>query len=153
MKHNLSMILILALMLTVFAGCGETVGEIAGSVADVAKAELEKQIKDLLEEYKVDVIELKTAVGELNGSDGKLQFFCGVLVEAKSETALQSCADALAKVFEDAGVQPQTGSKVDSPYLEHKEVTFKFSEFKDSKDYYLIYAYTSKLPTLNSAEG
>ena len=151
MKRITSIFLILALVLSVFAGCGEKVGEIAGNVADVARAELENQVKALLEEYKLDVVEIRTTAGELNGS-GKLQFFCGVLVQANSESVPQGCADALAKIFEDAGVQRQTGSKIESAYLTNKELSFKFSEFEAGKDYYLIYAYTSKLPSLSTAE-
>ncbi len=153
MKRTLSLFLALILLLAALSGCGETVGEIAGNVAEAAKAELEKQVKNLLEEYKIDVIELKTTAGELNGSDGKLQFFCGVLVQANSESVLQGCADALGKVFEDAGVELQTGSQIESPYLEHKELSFKHTDFSDGKSYYLIYAYTSKLPTLKAPES
>ena len=151
MKRMTSLFLILALVLTVFAGCGGKVGEIAGNVADAAKAELENQVKELLEEYKVDVLEIKTTAGELNGS-GKLQFFCGVLVQANSESVLQGCVDALGKVFEDAGIQSQTGSKIESGYLTKKDLSFKFSEFEEGKDYYLIYAYTSRLPSLGTSE-
>lgn len=150
MKRFLSLVLVVALLLPGLVGCGDTVGEIAGNVADAAKAELEKQVQQLLDEYKVDVIEVKTAVGELNGS-GKLQFFCGVLVTSNSTTLPQSCADALGKLFEDTGVVPQNGSKIDSDYLQHKDLSFQFSAFDDGRDYYLIYAYTSKLPSLTSS--
>lgn len=152
MKRILVFFLISVLALGPFFGCGEKAGEIAGSVADAAKTELEEQVRELLEEYKVDVIELKTAAGELNGS-GQTQFFCGMLVQANSESVLQSCADALGKVFEDAGVQPQTSSKIESEYLTNREISFKFTEFEDGKDYYLIYAYTSKLPSLSGSKN
>ena len=47
----------------------------------------------------------------------------------------------------------QTGSKVESPLLVHKDLKFKHTDF-DSSNYYTIYAYQSKididlnLPTL-----
>lgn len=152
MKRYLSLILALILTAVVFTGCGETVGEIAGNVADAAMEELETQVKEKLEEYKIDVVEIRTAIGKLNGSDGKNQFFCGALVKANSSTAPESCAEALGKLFEDAGFAVQTGSKIDSAYLEHKELSFKFSGFDSGETYYLIYAYTSKLPTLTTIE-
>ena len=148
MKKYVCLVLVLMLVLSVFAGCSETVGEIAGNVADAAMEELESQVKAKLEEYKVDVVELKTAVGKLNGSDGKNQFFCGALVRSNSASGPESCAAALSKVFEDAGVTVQTGSKIASAYLEHKTLAFEHSDFDDGNTYYLIYAYTSKLPTL-----
>lgn len=149
MKRCVAFLLALMLTATAFTGCSETVGEIAGNVADAAMEELENQVKAKLEEYKVDVVEIKTAVGKLNGSEGKSQFFCGVLVKAGSASGPESCAAALAKIFEDAGSTLQTGTKIESTYLEHKDLSFKGSNFEDGETYYLIYAYTSKLPTPN----
>ena len=73
MKKILAFVLTAMLTLGLFAGC-DAVGEIAGNVADAAKAELEKQIQTTLEKHKVNVIELGTAVGKgqeaVNGQAG-----------------------------------------------------------------------------------
>ena len=78
-RKYISLVLALMLVLSLFTGC-EAVGQIAGSVADAAIAELETQIRAILEEYKMDVIELKTTAGKLNDGEGDIQFFCAVLV-------------------------------------------------------------------------
>lgn len=145
MKYRFTaLVLVLALVLGL-CGCGEAVGEIASNVADAAVKELEVQVKKTLEKYKVDVIEIKSAVGKLNNdSDSELQFFCGVLVRSNSDSLPQSCASALGKLFEQAGVHGQTGSEVDSEYLVNKTITFKHTDFS-AGDYYLIWAYTSSL--------
>lgn len=145
MKYRFTaLVLVLALLLGL-CGCSEAVGEIASNVADAAVKELEVQVKKTLEKYKVDVIEVKSAVGKLNNdSDSDLQFFCGVLVRSNSDSLPQSCASALGKLFEQAGVHGQTGSEVDSEYLVHKTITFKHTDFS-SGDYYLIWAYSSSL--------
>ena len=139
-----AVLLVLALCVALLSGCS-VVGEIAGNVADAAMKELEAQIKSTVEEYKVDVVEVKSAVGKLNNeSDSSLQFFCGVLVRSNSESLPSSGADALNKLFEQAGIQPQTGSKIESDLLTNKEISFKHTDFS-AGDYYLIWAYTSSL--------
>jgi len=151
MKYKfLSVLLAALLVLTCFTGCGDAVGKIAGSVADAALAELENQIKQTLEENKLEVKELKTVFGALNGS-GESQFFCAALIKSESSAIAESTAKTLDKIFTDAGVLEQTGSKVNSPYLEHKSVEFKHSDFSDGT-YFVIYVYhkdlAASMPTI-----
>lgn len=144
-------ILVLCLLLSL-VGCG-VAGEIAGNVADAAMKELENQVKATFEKYKVNVIDLKTAVGKLNGTSGDLQFFCAALIESDSDAIPQSVADALDKIFHDAGITVQTDSKVENSYLEHKELTFKYDNFGDGKTYYAVWCYTDKLPELSDIKN
>lgn len=145
MKRKLLSLLLAVLMLgCVFAGCDA--GEIAGSVADAAKAELEKQVQAVLAEYKMDIIELKTTVGKLNDEGGSVQFFCAVLVRAENDAVPQSCADALGKIFEASGVTLQTGSAVKNTYLVNKDLSYSYTSFSDGSTYYTIYAYSSVVP-------
>lgn len=142
--------LVLALiMICSLAGCNDVAGEIAGNVADAAMKELENQVKTTFEKYKVDVIELKPTVGKLNGTSGDIQFFCAALIESDSDAVPQSVADALGKLFHDAGITVQTGAAIESPYLEHKELTFKYDSFSDGKTYYTVWCYTDRLPELS----
>ena len=140
-------------LLLSLAGCGEVAGDIAGNVLEAAKKELENQVKATFEKYKVDVIELKTSVGKLNGASGNNQFFCAALVESDSDAIPQSVADNLSKLFHDAGICVQKGSRVDHPYLEHKEITYKYSDFDESKTYYTVWCYTDKLPGLEDLKN
>lgn len=141
-RKIISVLLMLSLAVCLFAGCS-TAGQIAGNVAEAAKAEFEKQIQSVLDEYHVEIVEVKTAAGRLNDSSD-FQFFCAVLLKADSQSTPQACADALDKVFEKAGMQVQIEARVSSPYLVHKDVTFQHSNFSDST-YYTIYAYQSKI--------
>ena len=148
----LPLLLALALLITCFTGCS-TVSDIAGNVADAAKKELENQIKAVLEEYKIQVVELKTTAGKLNGNEDGTQFFCAVLVKADTDSSAKVCANALDKIFEETGVVPQTSSEIKSLYLEHKTLSYKHSDFS-SGNYLTIYVYSSNItPDLSSITG
>ena len=75
MMRKILAMLLTACMLLGVTGCA-VVGDIAGNVADAAVKELENQLKATLAKHKVEVVEVKTAFGHLNGEDEKnLQFF------------------------------------------------------------------------------
>lgn len=154
-RKVVSLVLAAFMLCGIFAGCN-AVGEIAGNVADAAMKELENQVKATLEKNKVNVVELKTAIGKLNDDGSEMQFFCAALVKSDTDTVVNGAAEAMGAVFEKSGVLVQTGSKVESEYLVHKDITFKHSDFSDGT-YYVIYVYISdmsiKLPELNLPTG
>ena len=146
------MALILALLIVFgMAGCGEVAGDIAGNVAEAAKKELETQIRQTFETYKIEILDMKSAVGKLNGESGDIQFFCAVLVQSDSPAIPQSAADTLSKLFHDAGIRIQTGAKIESTYLEHKDLSFKYDG--DGKTHYAVWFYTDRLPSLEDLKG
>ncbi len=146
-KKLIALVLALGLLLAL-AGCGEVAGEIAGNVADAAKKELENQIKATFEQYKVEILDMKTAVGKLSSDSSDIQFFCAVLVQSDSDAIPQSAADTLGKLFHDAGIHVQTEAKISNAYLQTKELTYKFNSFGDGKTYYTVWCYTDRLPSL-----
>ena len=154
-RKVVSLVLAAFMLCGIFAGCN-AVGEIAGNVADAAMKELENQVKATLEKNKVNVVELKTAIGKLNDEGSEMQFFCAALVKSDTDTVVNGAAEAMGAVFEKSGVLVQTGSKVESEYLVHMDITFKHSDFSDGT-YYVIYVYISdmsiKLPELNLPTG
>ena len=154
-RKVVSLVLAAFMLCGIFAGCN-AVGEIAGNVADAAMKELENQVKATLEKNKVNVVELKTAIGKLNDDGSEMQFFCAALVKSDTDTVVNGAAETMGAVFEKSGVLVQTGSKVESEYLVHKDITFKHSDFSDGT-YYVIYVYISdmsiKLPELNLPTG
>ena len=143
MKYRIiALVLVLAFAL---CGCGDVVSDIAGNVADAAKQELEAQIKKTVEEYKVEVVEIKSAIGKLdNASESDQQFFCGVLVRSNSDALPQAAAVTLGKIFEEAGCHPWHKSEIDNDHLVNKKISFKHSDFS-SGDYFLIWGYTPSL--------
>lgn len=148
MKYRISALLLIMALLVTLAGCGEVVGEIAGNVADAAKQELEKQIKQTFETYQTEILDMKSAVGKLGGDNGDIQFFCAVLVQSDSDAIPQAAADTLRKLFHDAGITVQTGPAIENAYLKHKSLSFKYDSFDDSLTYYSVWFYTDKLPSL-----
>ena len=145
MKYKVTALVLILSFLLIFSGCGEVVGEIAGNVADAAAKELEAQIKETVEEYKVEVIEIKSAVGKLdNEVESSQQFFCGVLVRSNSDALPQAATVTLGKIFDEAGCHPWHKSEIDNDHLVNKTLTFKHTDFSGG-DYYLIWGYTPAL--------
>ena len=135
-----AMILLFALL----TGCSQ-VNEIADNVAQAARDELLQQIESKLEEHKVDVVEIKTAVGNLNGDDSKaLQFFAAILIRTNSDTAPNTCADALKGMFTQTGYMTQEESAVTHELLVHKQIAYDHSDFSGGT-YYTVYAYSKSL--------
>ena len=145
MKYRIAVFVLIAALFISMTGCSDVVGDIAGNVADAALKELEQQIKSTIAEYKVDIVEMKSAVGQLNNdSDSKLQFFCGVLVRSNSDALPQGISGTLEGLFEKAGISKQTGSAIESNLLTNKSISFKHTDFS-SGDYYMIWVYSPSL--------
>ena len=144
MRKIIALFLAAVLLCGTVSGCA-VVGDIAGNVADAAAKELEIQLKATLQKYKVEVVEVKTAFGHLNGEDEKaLQFFCAALIKTESETAAQTCATALDAVFEEAGSMVQAGSQFTHSALVYKTIQFDHADFSGG-NYYTVYVYNSSL--------
>ena len=140
MRRILALLLVVCMALSV-SGCA-VVGDIAGNVADAAAKELENQLKATLEKHKVEVVELKTAFGNLNSNDDKaLQFFGAALIRSESDTAAENCAKALGTVFEEAGFMVQTGSPINVKYLVHKTLSYDHTDFSEG-NFYTVYVYS-----------
>ena len=126
MKKRIAALLLIAALFITFTGCSDVVGDIAGNVADAALKELEKQIKSTIAEYKVDIVDVKSAVGRLNNdSDSDLQFFCGVLVRSNSDALPNGAAGAVEGLFERCGIEKQTTGKIENENLTNKTISFK----------------------------
>ena len=152
MKYRILSLVLVAVMALSLCGCGDTVGNIAGSVMDAAGKELQNQVTQLLENNKLEVVEVKTAFGQLNDEGSKYQFFVAALVRSNGTAVPQSTADTLAKLFTDGGLSVQSQPDFRNDYLIHKSITFKHSDFSE-ENYYVIWGYaadlTAKLPDLS----
>ena len=143
MRKLISVLLLIALTACLFAGCGETAGQIASSVADAAKKELEAQVKKTLEENKLEVIEIKTAFGKLNDT-ADTQYFVAALVRTEKTDIIEASLTALDKVFTETGCIPETDSAIDCKLLVHKDLSYSRTDFSDGT-YYTVYAYFDDL--------
>ena len=153
MKRNVLFLLLMLALIFSLCGCNGTVGEIASNVLDAAAEELKVQVARVIEENKVEVVELKTAIGRLNDEGPRYQFFIAVLVRTNSPTAAQGSADTLSGLFTETGVMIPTAGTLESEYLVHKSITFNHSDFSGG-NYYVIYGYqedlTASLPSLTT---
>ena len=144
MKRKVLSLVLAAVMVLSLCGCGGTAGRISDSVLDAAMAELKNQVKALLEQNKLEVVEIKTAFGRLNDDGSRFQFFIAALVRSNSTAVPQSTADALGRLFTEAGLHPQTSGAFENPHLVHKDITFKQTDFS-SGGYYVIWGYAADL--------
>ncbi len=144
-------VLILSIALSVVVGC-DVVKDIAGNVLEAAKTELTAQIQSKLEEFKLQVVEVKPLVGKLNDEGGEHQFYCAALVRTNAESSAEDCAKALQKVFGEAGHMAQADSKVESEHLVHKTITYKQTDYAEG-NYYTLYVYVPAIEDIIDLEA
>lgn len=144
MKRKFLCLLLAAAMMLSLCACGETAGQIADSVMDAAMKELKNQVTALLEKNKLEVVEIKTAFGQLNDDGSKYQFFIAALVKSNSTDIPQSTANSMGKLFTEAGLTAQSASQLENSHLVHKDITFKHTDFS-AGNYYVIWGYAADL--------
>ena len=144
MKRIFCLLLAAVCSLSLLAGCGDVVSDVADNVLSAAKDELMTQIQEKVEQYKVTVKETKAAVGTLNDEGGKYQFFCAILVQTNEESSAEDCANALGTVFGRGGYMAQADSKVESEHLVHKAITYNTTDFS-AGNYYTVYVYVADI--------
>ncbi len=106
--------------------------------------ELKNQVARVLEENKLEVVEVKTAFGKISDEGSKYQFFIAALVKANSTAMPQTAADTMNKLFTQAGLTPQTDSTLENPHLDHKSITFNHTDYS-AGNYYVIWGYLGDL--------
>ena len=144
MKRKFLCLFLAVLMVLSLSACGGTAGEIADSVMDAAMKELKNQVTALLEKNKLEVVEIKTAFGQLNDEGSKYQFFIAALVRSNFTDIPQSTANSMDQLFTEAGLTAQSTSQLDNPHLLHKDITFKHTDFS-AGNYYVIWGYAADL--------
>ena len=143
MKFIIRTLVLVLIVSLVLSSCGK-VGQIADSVIDAAVNELKNQVKQVLEENKLNVVEIKTAFGKLNDDGSKYQFFIAALVKSNATGIPNAAAEGMDKIFTEAGLNEQTASNLENAYLVHKDITFKHTDYSDG-EYYVIWGYMGDL--------
>ena len=143
MKFLIRTLILVLIASLILSSCGK-VGEIADSVLDAAAAELKNQVKQVLEENKLQVVEIKTTFGKLNDTGSKYQFFIAALVKTDATGIPNAAAEGMNKIFTEAGLNEQTASNLENAHLVHKDITFKHTDYTDG-EYYVIWGYMGDL--------
>ena len=144
MKKFVILLVVVLLVLVAIFGY-DRVSTAVKDTAETVKTEMEKKIQETLEPYKVEMVEMKTAAGNLNGGNFlTVQFFGAILIRTQTEEYAQTCAQALEKVFQETGYMVQTEQKITHEFLKNKELSYDFSEFSDGT-YYTIYVYSTAI--------
>ena len=137
-----TLILVLAII-AILSSCTQ-VRQIADSVADAAKAKLKQYVEKILDKYKLDVVEIKTAFGKLNDNGGDYQFFVAALVRSKSPELPNLASQALGSAFTESGITGQSGPVVENPNLVHQSITFSHTDYS-ADGYYVIWGYVADI--------
>ena len=142
MKKIWGLLLIVLLVLVAIFGY-DRVSSAVANTAQTVKKQMEEKIQEALEPYKVEVVEMKTAAGNLNGGNFlTVQFFGAILIRTQQESYADTCAKALEKVFQETGYTVQTEQTITHEYLKNRELSYDFSDFSDGT-YYTVYVYSS----------
>ena len=137
--------LVIALLVLVAIFGYDRVSSAVAETAQTVKTEMEKKIQETLEPYKVEMVEMKTAAGNLNGGNFlTVQFFGAILIRTQQESYAQTCVQALEKVFQESGYMVQTEQKIAHEYLKNKELSYDHSDFSDGS-YYTVYVYSTAI--------
>jgi hypothetical protein len=152
MKKIIAFLLILACVGGLATACGEIASDITSSVLEAAKKELETQVKEKVAEYKVAVVEMKTAFGDINESSAENQFYCAVLIKTDSEESASTCSGALGKVFGKSGFEKQTSNKVESEFLTKQTITYNHADYEGG-NYYTVYVYVEDITKVVDMEA
>lgn len=151
-RKIISLVLIFACLSGLAAGCGEVASDITANVLEAARAELENQVKAKIEEYKVTVVETKTAVGDINEDDAEHQFFFALLIQTDAEDSASGCATAISKLFGKSGYMVQKDNFVSSEHLTKQFLTYKHSDYSEG-NYYTVYVYVEDITKVVDMEA
>ncbi len=143
MKFLIRTLILVLIVSLILSSCGR-MGEIADSVLDAAAAELKNQVKQVLEENKLQVVEIKTTFGKLNDTGSDYQFFIAALVKTDATGIPNAAAEGMNKIFTEAGLNPQTAPMLENAHLVHKSITFKQTDYTEG-EYYVIWGYMGDL--------
>ena len=142
MKKFLVLLLVVVLVLVAIFGY-DRVSSAIKDTAQTVKTQMEKKIQETLEPYQVEMVEMKTVAGNLNGGNFlTVQFFGAILIRTQQESYAKVCADALGKVFNETGYVVQTEQDITHEYLQNKELAYDLSDFSDAT-YYTVYVYSA----------
>lgn len=95
------------------------------------------------EAQSVELIEVQSVYGKLNGNGNGIQYYGTVLVKTSSEDNVKEIVESLSDQYEELNYCIQESSAVQSKYLEHVTVEYEYSLMESEEEYYSIYFYVS----------
>ena len=115
---------------------------------------LQEMLDSFVETVSADsseqIIESKSVYGKLNGNGNGIQYFGAVLVHKDSIKDMDSLISRLDNDFETVGYFEQDDNRINTKYLQHRNLCYESFIDKDS-DFITIFFFNSKAE--NSDEG
>ena len=90
----------------------------------------------------IALIETQSVCGKLNGNGNGIQFFGAALITTQSKTDLDLLVQQLSSKYDIVQYAVQTGSKIETTYLEHASLQFD-SDASNIDGAYIVYYYNS----------
>lgn len=100
-------------------------------------------------EAAVELLEVKSVCGKLNGNGNGMNYFGAALMTADSAEDMETLTAALEREFETVGYVIQEGTQVDVPHLEHRKLFFDDINFRENETYYCVWFYIHEHPNSN----
>ncbi len=104
---------------------------------------IERLTTAIEEAQSVELIEVQSVYGKLNGNGNGIQYYGTVLVKTSSEDNVKEIVESLSDQYEELNYCIQESGAVQSKYLEHVTVEYEYSLMESEEEYYSIYFYVS----------
>ena len=97
----------------------------------------------------VELLEIQSICGKLNGNGNGMNYLGAALVQSDSAAQMDALAAELKSDFDVVDYIVLEGKQLDIPYLEHGNLTFDYTDFREGQSYYCIYFYIHEHPASN----
>ena len=89
--------------------------------------------------------EIESAYGKLNGNGNGINYFVAILIQTDDPAEIERLVAVLEEKYDDAGYYKQEKNKIESKYLEHRDLYF----FNYATRGYVVWFYESSHPLSN----
>jgi hypothetical protein len=100
-------------------------------------------------EAAVELLEVESVCGKLNGNGNGMNYFGAALVTAVSTEEMDNLVAELEGDFDTVAYTVLEDNQIDVPELQHRRLTFDDTVLQEGATYYCIYFYVHEHPASN----
>ena len=100
-------------------------------------------------ETAVELLEVESVCGKLNGNGNGMNYFGAALVAADSVEDMDTLVAELEGDFDTVAYTVLEDNQIDVPELQHRRLTFNDTVLQKGETYYCIYFYVHEHPASN----